>query len=178
MTEGRKRVTAILVTTLAFTGLMFSWAVSSPPGSDPDESFHYGLIWCLRDSPKQGCINSNATVRDPRQVEIALWNQMCYRDELYRSAKCGIGEGRLTVEVDENLYPQPFYFMMNKLAVGGMSTGTIIMRTFHGLLAAFFLVTALMLSRRENRRVTSRQQWPLAKEVFRNATFSVLELTT
>jgi hypothetical protein len=68
--------------------------------------------------------------------------------------------------------------MMNKLAVGGMSTGTIIMRTFHGLLAAFFLVTALMLSRRENRRVTSRQQWPLAKEVFRNATFSVLELTT
>ena len=29
-----------------------------------------------------------------------------------------------------------------------------------------------------DRRVTPRQQWPLAREVFRNATFSVLELTT
>ena len=150
MLAKRNLITAALVTTLAFVSLMFSWAVSSPPGSDPDGSFHYAMVWCLRDSPKSGCISPNSAVRDPRQVEIAMSGQ-CYRDELYRSAKCGSGERRLTVEIDENAYPQPFYFVMNKLAISGISTGALLMRLFNGVLAAFFIVSAILLSERRLR---------------------------
>lgn len=142
---GRNSV-AVLIASLVVW--LFSWSLSAPPGSEPDGSFHYSVIWCLRDSPKSACIDSNPTAADPRVVSVQVWDQMCYRGYLHRSAKCGDSPGVTTVEVAENWYPGGFYRTMNFFARGDIDQGTLYMRAINVLIAALMYGSALVVASR------------------------------
>lgn len=124
----------------------FSWSLSTPAGSEPDGPFHYSIIWCLRDSPKPGCTDPNLNSPDPRLVSVSVWDQMCFRDQLHRSAKCGVGSGSLSREIDESSYPRGFYQTMNLFAHSNISLSTLIMRGFNSVVAALLYIGAFLIS--------------------------------
>jgi hypothetical protein len=100
----------------------------------------------MRDAPRSACLDANLQQADPREVKVQLWDQMCYRDQLHRSAKCGDGFGETAREIDESSYPRGFYRVMNFLARGEVAQGTLLMRAANVLFATLLFATALVIS--------------------------------
>src|SRR4051794_20636101 len=73
-------------------GLTFAtWAVSSPPGSSPDDPFHLASIWCARDLPGAECARTGGTA-DAGTVNRLLPGDLvgspCYAMDSSKSAAC------------------------------------------------------------------------------------------
>lgn len=120
-----------------------SWALSSAPGSSPDEDYHLVSIWCglgLRD----GLCTAGPTPTT-RMVADDVVNSSCFQAAPKQSGRCPQATG--PVETDNgnfnNSYPGGFYATMGLFAGPSVEVSVLLMRLFNaGIYVA--AITALL----------------------------------
>lgn len=126
-----------------------AWAVSSPPGSSPDENFHIGSIWCGENFNDNNCklISDNITdnsvvVQTPHVMDVCF---IFYPDQ---SANCSSDERSKTTTLMANngLYPSGYYKFMNLFVSGNSSLSIVSMRIVNSLIFLIMFFAALSLS--------------------------------
>lgn len=126
-----------------------SWAVSSPPGSSPDENFHLGSIWCGTDFHDNGCSpltassnNHTVEVKTPHVMDVCF---IFYPDQ---SAQCKWDERSksTTLMANNGLYPQGEYKLLNSLVTNNPYHSVVGMRLLNSLIFILLFILAIRLS--------------------------------
>lgn len=141
----RRKWASLFALSLVFLGTV--WAFSSPRGSSADEDFHLVNIWCAWGDSEY------CTVQPERGTAIvpeALVESWCYARTLgENSAGClnnlsmqPFETGRISL--DPLSYSIGFYKVMRALAGTDLNVSVQIMRLFNVLVAAGFLIWALL----------------------------------
>src|SRR6478752_495707 len=138
---GWRRVAAMLAATLT----LVCWAVSSPPGSSPDDTFHMNSIWCSRGDDNQRCQPGGdaATRLLPHQVAIP----QCFVGVGTRSAACrpeGYDQAmrpdtRTQVGNWNGGYPPVYYAAMSVFVLDNLDASVVAMRIANALLVVLLV---------------------------------------
>lgn len=137
----------------AFVLLGLTWALASPQGSAPDDSFHLTSIYCAWGeaggacqvgSPPRGRPSIGVLVRE----DVA--DVSCSAGQPAASADCLAGLSTEPVLARSNgvLYPPLFYGVMRAFAGDSVAWSVFLMRMVSVLLAALLLAAALALAPR------------------------------
>ena len=120
-------------------------AVSSPPGSSPDDTFHMNSIWCSRGDDNQRCQPGGdaATRLLPHQVAIP----QCYVGVGTRSAACRPGDYDQAMHPDTRTqtgnwnsgYPPVYYAAMSVFVLDSLDESVVAMRIANALLAVLLV---------------------------------------
>lgn len=137
-----------------------AWAVSSPPGSSPDDAFHLNSIWCAQDVPGPECDAVAGSAADgtvDRQVPFRVAKSPCYAQQPEASAACQerLRGGLTGGAANDGLYPSGFYRTMNLFAGSDVSKSVLTMRGFNLALASVLVVLALLVAPPGLRRASS-----------------------
>lgn len=130
----------ILSPVLVFIAL-FGWAISSAPGSSPDDDFHLASIWCGLGERKGLCELGSTEVS--RLVPKPIAESACFVQKPEVSAACwnpyssGLAEANWLNTTQ--LYPQGFYANLGLLATPNVEKSVLAMRAINALIATLFL---------------------------------------
>ena len=119
------------------------WALSSPIGSSPDDTFHLPSIWCGQGFRDGVC----EEVSDGTAAKVPLTtftNSDCFAFNEEKSGKCTYDttlSPRAGVNLLTDLYPPVFYWSMSWFASSDVAWSTITMR----IVSAVFFVLATVL---------------------------------
>jgi hypothetical protein len=119
----------------------FAWAISSPPGSSPDEDFHLASIWCPQPVESSGCKVQTAPNGDTAIVVNArvFSAPVCYAFHPEILGACVFGVPT-TPGLDERFnrgeYPGGYYRVMHLLVVSDPYTTTYLIRAVNVVLTA------------------------------------------
>ena len=126
---------------LAVTLTLVCWAVSSPPGSSPDDTFHMNSIWCSRGDDNGRCRPGGdaATRLLPHQVAIP----QCFVGVGTRSAACRPDGYDQAMQPDTRTkagnwnsgYPPVYYAAMSVFVLDTLDRSVVAMRVANSLLA-------------------------------------------
>jgi hypothetical protein len=145
----RRWIVSIVALVAAITA-GFAWAISSPPGSSPDEDYHLASIWCPPPVESSGCKvqtapdGKTAIVVNARVFSAAV----CYAFHPETSGKCVFGVPTnlvLDERFDRGEYPGGYYRVMHLFVVSDPYTTTYVIREVNVVLTAllgFLLVLA------------------------------------
>ena len=146
---GRQRLgwTWILYPILLFVA-MSAWALSSPPGSSPDEDFHLVSAWCGLGDREGLCAPGAATVT--RVVPLDLLRSPCFAFEPTISGNCPTYPGQTEETYRGNFtgyYPSGFYSVMGLFAGPSLESAVLSMRLVNSAVYALGLAALLFLAR-------------------------------
>ena len=149
----RKTVQLWLLYPLMILLAMGAWAMSSPPGSSPDEDFHLVSAWCAL-GDRAGLCTPGAT-ETTRVVPKDLIEASCYKFEPKSPGACQRYEGEV-VETERgnfaSYYPSGFYAVMGTLAGASIEASVISMRLLNAALYCVGLCALLFLTPGRRRR--------------------------
>jgi len=147
-----KRLKSIILGFLVVLGAMItlgSWALSSPPGSGPDDEFHLGGIWCSHGFRMQFCEKS--TSPDYFKLPLTLHRNggartlFCYANNNKISAGCirdldaqAVTKLELTKRIFQAKSPR-FYYLNGFFTSTNTNAAVLTMRFFQ--IAIFFALT-------------------------------------
>jgi len=139
-----------IVTLVAAITAGFAWAISSPPGSSPDEDYHLASIWCPPPVESSGCVVQTAADGNPAIVVNArvFSAAVCYAFHPETSGKCVFAvptNSVLDERFDRGGYPGGYYRVMHLFVVSDPYTTTYVIREVNVVLTAllgFLLVLA------------------------------------
>lgn len=138
----RIRWAAIAVISAVLT--LSGWAISSPVGSSPDDSFHLPSIWCGQGFRDEICEESP----DGLAAEVPMStfrNSDCFAFDSNKSGRCTSDETlspQPRVNFLDNLYPPTYYWSMSWFVTSDVAVSTIVMRVISSV---FFLASLLFL---------------------------------
>jgi len=137
---------------IAAAGLMiclFSWTLSSPLGSSPDENFHIGSIWCAEGEQTERCEYVDYDPGDSiKRVSVPHVMDVCFIFYSEKSANCQGDPNSVKPELLANIggYPDLFYRTLNIFVSDHTQVSGLSMRLFNSLLATFLFLMAAILS--------------------------------
>jgi len=145
--QSQKRL-AILVS-LTFFILGALWAVSSPPGSSPDDDFHLTSIWCAW-GPREGVCTTSDEQPESVAVPAAVVDASgCYRGDAEASASCTATLSTEMVETfrfNSGLYPDVFYRSLAAFVGPEVVKSVVAMRLVNVTLGALLVWLLAMLA--------------------------------
>jgi hypothetical protein len=152
---GLEIVKAVFVV-VAFMLAAGFWAISSPPGSSPDDDFHLASIWCANNPPATG-INACKSQNGERLVRADVAAVACFARKPQVSGSCTYDENqRLTAaRVNNGTYPGGFYRVMNLLVTTSVPRSVVLMRLLNVAIAAILVGSAIALARPGLRRAVA-----------------------
>nr|WP_246391034.1 DUF2142 domain-containing protein [Nocardioides soli] len=129
-----------------------AWALSSPVGSSPDDSYHLSSIWCIGATdnslpcrklpePAEGAVQSY-------KVPAMVAGPQCYAFDPTASAVCQEplrGKRAVTTAVNSGDYPGGFYTFMHTFVGSSVVKSVVTMRMVNVLITAL-LLTAIGLA--------------------------------
>jgi hypothetical protein len=153
--DGLGLVKAVFVC-VAFMLAAGFWAISSPPGSSPDDDFHLASIWCANDPPSAG-INACKSKNGEMLVRADVAAVACFARKPQVSGACTYDENqRLTAaRVNNGTYPGGFYRVMNLLVTTSVPRSVVLMRLLNVAIAAILVASAIALARPGLRRAVA-----------------------
>jgi hypothetical protein len=142
---------------VGFIVLGFSWALSSPPGSSPDDNFHLSSIWCALGDRPGICRELGPLPGGLESVEVSSQVALapaCYEFKPQQSAACTalIPDTPTHATANHNGYPGLPYIVLSPLASTNVQRATMTMRAFNVSLTALLLTAALLLTQGTIRR--------------------------
>jgi hypothetical protein len=153
-------VAATVVATLAAIVCGAMWALSSPPGSSPDDNYHQTTIWCVGATESTGTCRVVGTSEKTggRVVEVPalIGNPNCYAFVPAESGACqrGLRGERVTTEaIDDGSYPGGFYRVMHLLVRDSIPESIVAMRVANVALAALLLGAIALVTTTAVRRL-------------------------
>ena len=131
------------------------WALSSPPGSAPDEPFHLASAWCAWGTDTDHC----RVDPDPRfrLLPHQVVNGQCFTGNMAQSAECRPRDYNQPLTPDQATafgnwntgYPPVFYATMRLFVTDGYDTSVALMRIANAVIGAGLVIgLALLLPRR------------------------------
>lgn len=149
---------------IVFFALVFvvgvSWALASPIGSSPDDTFHVPSIWCSATARDGLCDDLGpAPDRDGyRLVRVAetIGDEMsCYRYNQFQSANCQPKPSDTKVETfaNDDLYPDGYYWIMGPFASSNVVQSIALIRVVNFVLCLGSIAAAIWLATSDIRRV-------------------------
>ncbi|AAT88486.1 hypothetical protein ATY41_07350 [Leifsonia xyli subsp. xyli] len=141
-TRALRIVRIVLMPVLAL--LVFgAWALSSPPGSSPDDDFHQTSIWCADGIVKGTC---DAGSRSGHYtVPPLVANGSCYAFKPHESASCQGSATRARTTDRGNfhgLYPPFYYAFMHTFVTGDVAVSIVAMRLVNAII--FVALTSVL----------------------------------
>lgn len=148
-----KRIEWLVALVVAVGALLCggAWALSSPVGSSPDDSYHLSTIWCVGATDESGSCRElpdgpegERTVRVPGLVG----GGQCYAFDPTSSASCQDdlrGRNVATSAVDDGGYPGGYYRFMHLFVGDSVVQSVLTMRIVNVSIAAL-LLTAIGLA--------------------------------
>jgi len=139
-----------LLTVLGAIITLGSWALSSPPGSGPDDEFHLGGIWCSHGFRMQFCEKS--TNPDYLKLPLTLHRNggprtlFCYANNSKISASCIRGldaEAVTKLELTKRIFQAKsprFYYLNGFFTSANTNAAVLTMRFFQ--IAILFVLTS------------------------------------
>lgn len=134
---------------LGFFILSFSWGLSSPPGSSPDEDFHAASIVCASgDSEFCEVLGRNYELQPIRANVPERIESSCFFTAFpSKDASCiydQLGEIKQTSRINVSANSSLFYSVMNKFLGIDYESSIRAMRTFNAALFSTLLLIALL----------------------------------
>ena len=153
-----KKLKSIFLGFLVAVGAMItlgSWALSSPPGSGPDDEFHLAGIWCSHGFRKQFC--EKVANRDYVKVPLVLHRNggprtvFCYAGNSQISAGCIRGldaEAVTKLELTNRVMQaySPRFYYLNGYLTSANTNGAILMMRFFQIAIFFGLISFMIYS--------------------------------
>lgn len=156
------RLGSIVVVTLAAIICGAMWALSSPPGSSPDDNYHQATIWCVdatSSTSTDTCrVVGESETTDGRVVEVPalVANPSCFAFVPTESGACQLplaGRTATTEALDNGTYPGGFYRVMHLFVRDSVPESVVAMRIVNVTLAALLLGAIAMLTTTAVRRL-------------------------
>lgn len=128
-----------------------AWALSSPVGSSPDDSYHMATIWCVGATDGPGpCRELRDGPEGERTVKVPglVGGGQCYAFDPTASASCQDtlrGTRVSTTAVDDGGYPGGYYRFMHLFVGDSVVKSVLTMRMVNVVIAAL-LLTAIGLA--------------------------------
>lgn len=153
--DSRWRILAGIVVPLALLIALLSWAVSSPPGSSPDDDYHMASIWCAEGEVAGQCETTAVTEEREVPAELVLVAD-CFRFQPAQAFTCPIPVGETAVTERGNWadgsYPPLFYRTMSTFIGDDWSTSIVVMRAanaalYVGLLTLLYFLLPVLQRR-------------------------------
>lgn len=153
---------AILVAVVAATVCGAMWALSSPPGSSPDDNYHQATIWCVgatESSSADTCrVVGTSETTGGRVVEVPalVANPNCYAFDPAQSGACQLplrGKTATTEALDNGTYPGGFYDVMHLLVRDSVPESVLAMRITNVALGALLLGAIALVTTAAVRRL-------------------------
>jgi hypothetical protein len=144
------------IVALLFLAYMSVWAVSSPPGSAPDDDFHLASIWCANGTTDAG-ENSCRKVPSGYVVRADVARVPCFARKPIVSGGCirSDAEGVTTNRVNDGNYPVLYYKTMNLFVGGDIGETVLRIRLVNAFIAALLLGAAIWLAGPKLRRAVA-----------------------
>ena len=155
-------IAATVVATVAAIVCGAMWALSSPPGSSPDDNYHQTTIWCVgataTSSPDTCRVDGTSQTTGGRVVTVPalVGNPSCYAFVPAESGACQrpLEGGQVTTEaVDGGTYPGGFYRVMHLLVRDSIPESIVAMRVANVVLAALLLGAVALVTTSAVRRL-------------------------
>ena len=153
-----RRWTISTVMLLAAITAGFAWAISSPPGSSPDEEYHLASIWCPPPVESSGCVvqtapdGTTAIVVNARVFSVPF----CYAFHPEISGAC-VFRGPTTpgfdTTFDRGEYPGGYYRVMHLFVVSDPYTTTYVIREVNVVLTALLGLLLVLAAAPPTRRL-------------------------
>src|SRR5262245_56006067 len=139
----RQQLAALLVA-VTFVLAGAAWALSSPPGSAPDDDRHLASIWCGW-GISSGVCDSPATPGGPRMVRADAVYSPCFafHPEISGSCSYTLGSEPVNARPYGSDYPPLFYAAMRTFVSDSLDTSVVLMRLANALLGAVLLGAAV-----------------------------------
>lgn len=145
--SNRTKVLGVIFSFSIFITL-FSWGLSSPVGSSPDDDFHLISIWC-GEGDKAGFCELDSNGKEGT-IPQALMASPCFAYSPDTTGSCqgpnGIQPSNLTMKTDRGnftgMYPRGFYWVMSQFVTDDVNTSVISMRVFN---SALFSILGILL---------------------------------
>ena len=140
---------------LSFLIVLSAWAVSSPPGSSPDDDFHLASAYCGQGT-RQGLCENPSTGQGKLIPSGVIGLQNCYY-KFRVSANCQISELQVKEGSKESterlntggLYPRLFYLFSSVFASSSVANSALAMRFLNiSLILSLFGLTYYASSRK------------------------------
>lgn len=156
------RLGSVVVVTMAAIVCGAMWALSSPPGSSPDDNYHQATIWCVdatSSSSSDTCrVVGESETTGGRVVEVPalVANPNCFAFLPAESGACQRplrGKVATTEAVDNGTYPGGFYRAMHLLVRDSIPESVLAMRIANVTLAALLLGAIALVTTAAVRRL-------------------------
>jgi hypothetical protein len=130
-----------------------SWAISSPPGSASDETYHLASTWCAWGENEICKFDGEALDNGRRNVTLTsdFSKVGCFRsdlDKVNKSAACYFqdkeNENRTAWEMNSGNYPGLTYSVLRIFATNNVEESVILMRIFNYSIFTLLLILAYM----------------------------------
>lgn len=128
---------------------LFCWAVSSPPGSSPDDDYHMASIWCGSAAAMELCAETGAPEERVLPADV-LDAASCFAFDPNAAASCALDDEGTRVSTRGNwngeAYPPVYYAVTHLLASDDLSVSVVVIRAVNVLIyvgslaAVFFLI--------------------------------------
>ena len=156
ITGARRRLVAAAFVCLTMLLVGTAWALSSPPGSSPDDDFHLASIWCgLGNEP--GVCESNSDPTLTRRVPANVVAAPCFARDPAASGACSynLGDELVPARANEGSYPRLFYAFTHLFVGESVPVAVLSIRLANLALSAALLSTAVYLATPLLRRATA-----------------------
>jgi hypothetical protein len=138
------RIVRILLMPVLALLVFGAWALSSPPGSSPDDDFHQTSIWCA-----DGVVNGtcDASSRPGHYtVPPLVANGSCYAFKPDESGACQATVAGTPTTTDrgnfDGLYPPFYYAFMHTFVTGDVNVSIVAMRLVNAII--FVALTSVL----------------------------------
>ncbi|WP_186316527.1 DUF2142 domain-containing protein [Microbacterium sp. BH-3-3-3] len=149
-----RAVRPVIVVVAALIALL-AWAVSSPPGSSPDDDYHMASIWCGTTDSTDLCEQTGVPSERALPADV-LEASSCFAFDPDKAANC-----RLDAESDKlstrgnwngEAYPPVYYAVMHAFAGHDLSVAVVTIRAVNSVLYVGILALLFVLVPRAGRR--------------------------
>lgn len=128
-----------------------AWAVTSPPGSSPDDDFHLSSIWCAWGDSPDLCQHVDGTFRPGEAAALVpadVARAACFAFKSNDSGACyyTLDKQLVPARINGGSYPGLFYVVMRAFVTDTATRSVLLMRGVNALLAALLLGAAVSLS--------------------------------
>lgn len=154
------RVASVVAVAMAAIVCGAMWALSSPPGSSPDDNYHQTTIWCVDATTSSSTcrvVGESATTGGPVvEVPALVANPNCFAFAPAESGACQRaleGERVTTEAIDNGSYPGGFYRVMHLLVRDSIPESILAMRVANVSLAALLLGAVALVTTAAVRRL-------------------------
>ncbi|MXS74934.1 DUF2142 domain-containing protein [Microbacterium sp. TL13] len=147
----RLRPAAIIAAVLL---ALLAWAVSSPPGSSPDDDYHMASIWCATTAPTDLCSSTPQSEERTLHADV-LDAASCFAFDSTAAASCPRDETGTRVSTRGNwngeAYPPVYYATMHLFAGDDLSASIVLIRSVNALLYVGLIAVVFFLLPRSGR---------------------------